>query len=271
MSLGGVHDEAEIRGHRKTYVGAMPGRIIQMIKQAGTNNPVFLLDEIDKMGNDYKGDPSSALLEVLDPEQNSTYTDHFLGVPFDLSNVLFLTTANIPHPIPGPLRDRMEMISIPGYTEEEKVEIADRYLVKKQMEANGIAKEGIDFCKTAIVEIIRSYTREAGVRSLERNIGSVCRKIAKAIVTSKKNVKRITSASVKKYLGIPRYSIQKREEDAEIGVVTGLAWTQVGGCTLPIEAISMDGKGKLLITGQLGEVMQESVRAAVSFLRSHYA
>jgi ATP-dependent Lon protease len=270
ISLGGVHDEAEIRGHRKTYVGAMPGRIIQMIKQAGTNNPVFLLDEIDKMGNDYKGDPSSALLEVLDPEQNSTYTDHFLGVPFDLSNVMFLTTANIPHPIPGPLRDRMEMISIPGYTEEEKLEIAHRYLVPKQQEENGLKKEKISFGKKAIVEVIRKYTREAGVRSLERQIGGIWRKIARIIVTSKKKVKSVTAASVRKYLGIPRYDIQKREEDAEIGVVTGLAWTQVGGCTLPIEAISIDGKGKLIITGQLGEVMQESVRAAVSFLRSHY-
>ncbi|MBI4872662.1 MAG: endopeptidase La [Candidatus Riflebacteria bacterium] len=270
VSLGGMRDEAEIRGHRRTYVGAMPGRIIQLIKTAKSNNPVFLLDEIDKTGSDWRGDPSSALLEVLDPEQNSTFTDNYLGVSFDLSKVLFLATANIPHTIPEPLRDRMEIINLPGYTEEEKLQIALRYLVGKQMKENGLKKRHIQFQPKAIIHIIRFYSREAGVRECERMIGSICRKVAKQVVTRKHRGRvLITPSSVEKYLGIPKYRHGRAEEKDEVGVVTGLAWTSVGGVTLPIEAVTVPGTGKVIMTGSLGEVMQESARAAVSFVRHH--
>ncbi|MBI4865432.1 MAG: endopeptidase La [Candidatus Wallbacteria bacterium] len=271
ISLGGMRDEAEIRGHRKTYVGAMPGRIIQTLKRAGSNNPVILLDEIDKTGSDFKGDPASALLEVLDPEQNSTFTDHYLGVAFDLSHVLFLTTANQPHTIPEPLRDRMEIISLPGYTEEEKVGIGERHLVPKQIQENGLSRRGVEFSRKALIQAVRYYTREAGVRELERKIGAICRKIAKEIVSRKKRNKiRLTEKSVRKYLGAPKYQYGRTEEKDEVGVVMGLAWTQVGGVPLQIEAIAMRGAGKLMLTGQLGKVMQESAQAAVSFTRKNH-
>ncbi|MBI3893449.1 MAG: endopeptidase La [Candidatus Wallbacteria bacterium] len=270
VSLGGMRDEAEIRGHRRTYVGAMPGRIIQLLKTAKSNNPVFLLDEIDKTGADWRGDPSSALLEVLDPEQNATFTDNYLGVAFDLSKVLFVATANIPHTIPEPLRDRMEMIHLPGYTEEEKTEIAVRYLVPKQMKENGLKKRHIQFLPKAITKILRYYTREAGVRELERMIGSICRKVAKRVVGKEVKTRNVISGVlVEKYLGIPKYRHGTAEEQDEVGVVTGLAWTSVGGVTLPIEAVTMPGTGKVIMTGSLGEVMQESARAAVSFTRHH--
>jgi ATP-dependent Lon protease len=270
VSLGGMRDEAEIRGHRRTYVGAMPGRILQLIKTAKSNNPVFLLDEIDKTGADWRGDPSSALLEVLDPEQNSTFTDNYLGVAFDLSKVLFLATANIPHTIPEPLRDRMEIINIPGYTEEEKLEISVRYLVPKQMKENGLKSRHIQFQEKAIIHIIRFYTREAGVRECERMIGSICRKVAKQVVTQHRRARAlITPAKVEELLGIPKYRHGRAEEVDEIGVVCGLAWTSVGGVTLPIEAVTVPGTGKVIMTGSLGDVMQESARAAVSFVRHH--
>ena len=271
ISLGGMRDEAEIRGHRKTYVGAMPGRIIQMIRRLESNNPLILLDEIDKTGSDFKGDPASALLEVLDPEQNATFTDHYLGVPFDLSKVLFLTTANVPHTIPEPLRDRMEIIHIPGYTEEEKLEITRQYLVPKQREENGLKGSHITFNDKALVRIIRHYTREAGVRELERKVGGVCRKIARKLVSSKEKkafLTNVTDKTVKSFLGIPRYRYGRAEEKSEVGVVMGLAWTQVGGTPLQLEVVRMTGTGKVIITGQLGNVMQESARAAVSFVRT---
>ncbi len=270
VSLGGMRDEAEIRGHRRTYVGAMPGRILQLIKTAKSNNPVFLLDEIDKTGADWRGDPSSALLEVLDPEQNSTFTDNYLGVAFDLSKVLFLATANIPHTIPEPLRDRMEIINIPGYTEEEKLEISVRYLVPKQMKENGLKSRHIQFQEKAIIHIIRFYSREAGVRECERMIGSICRKVAKQVVTQHRRARAlITPAKVEELLGIPKYRHGRAEEVDEVGVVCGLAWTSVGGVTLPIEAVTVPGSGKVIMTGSLGDVMQESARAAVSFVRHH--
>ncbi len=270
ISLGGMHDEAEIRGHRRTYVGAMPGKIIQMLQKAGTNNPVFLLDEIDKTGTDFKGDPASALLEVLDPEQNSTFTDHYLGVPFDLSNVLFITTANVPHTIPAPLLDRMEIIQLPGYTQEEKVEIAKGFLIPKQLEENGLKRRHLDFLDTAIVHIIRRYTREAGVRELERKIGAICRKVAKKRVSEGlRGKEKITVKAVERYLGIPQYHTSTVEEKDQVGLAIGLSWTQIGGNILPIEVVTMPGSGKLLLTGQLGNVMKESARAALSYTRKH--
>jgi ATP-dependent Lon protease len=337
MSLGGIRDEAEIRGHRKTYVGAMPGRIIQLIRRAGTNNPVFLLDEVDKTGADWRGDPSSALLEVLDPEQNSTFQDHYLGVPFDLSKVLFLTTANIPHPIPEPLRDRMEIINLPGYTEEEKVQIARRHLIAKQLKENGLKPTHVTITDAALKKMIRSYTREAGIRDLERKIGTIFRKTCKELVMSREKARKAVAAATQalagattggdgdgaatgaatgaagaghgqqstakatapeagagvagvtdgvgrrsgrakvnekalvRFLGIPRYRYGRTEEVDEVGVATGLAWTEVGGQPLPIEAVVMKGSGKLILTGQLGEVMQESAKAAVTFVRSAHA
>lgn len=268
ISLGGMRDEAEIRGHRRTYVGALPGRIIQAMRDTGTKNPVILLDEIDKMSHDFRGDPSSALLEALDPEQNSNFSDHYISTAYDLSKVLFLTTANVPHTIPGPLRDRLEVVFLPGYTEEEKVQIAMKYLLPKQLEANGVKKQGIVMSEDAVIDIIRSYTREAGVRSLDREIASVFRKVAREVVLGKK-IKKIEKASIEKYLGIPKYHNKTLEGKDAIGLVNGLAWTEVGGTTLPIEVAVMPGKGKIILTGSLGDVMKESAHASLSYLRSH--
>ena len=268
MALGGVRDEAEIRGHRRTYVGAIPGRVINAIKDAGTNNPVFLFDEVDKIGADFKGDPASALLEVLDPEQNKDFTDHFLEIPFDLSKVMFITTANTTETIPRPLLDRMEVIEISGYTEEEKVKIAQRYLVPKQMEAHGLKKKNFSISENALRDLINYYTRESGVRNLEREIGSLCRKVARKIVARKAESYRITPASLEKYLGKHRFRYDVVENESEIGVTTGMAWTQVGGDTLFIETAVVPGTGRIELTGQLGDVMQESARTAITYIRS---
>lgn len=269
IALGGMRDEAEIRGHRKTYVGALPGRIIQSISQVQTNNPVFMMDEIDKVGADFRGDPTSALLEVLDPEQNHSFTDHYLEVPFDLSNVMFITTANLMDPIPAPLRDRMEVIEIPGYTEDEKVEIALRHLLPKQLKFHGLNKEKVKINKDVITKIIREYTHEAGVRNLERNIASLCRKAAKLFATDKIKSITFTVANLKKYLGVAQYSYGMADEIDRIGVVTGLAWTPSGGDILFIEASIYPGKGQLMLTGQLGDVMKESAHAALSYIKSN--
>jgi ATP-dependent Lon protease len=268
MSLGGVRDEAEIRGHRRTYVGAMPGRIIQSLKKCGTSNPVFLLDEIDKMTADFRGDPASALLEVLDPEQNSSFNDHFLDLDYDLSRVMFITTANSSHSIPRPLLDRMEIVRLEGYTELEKLAIAREYLVPKQARANGVAEKGGSFSDAALLEIIRRYTREAGVRALEREIGAVCRKIAFALAQGEKPKKLVQPKAVAGYLGAPRFKFGEAPNEDAIGLVTGLAWTEVGGELLNIEVVSLPGKGKLTVTGKLGEVMQESAQAAMTYVRS---
>ena len=269
ISLGGVRDEAEIRGHRRTYVGAMPGKIIQTLKKTGYNNPVFCLDEIDKMTADFRGDPSSAMLEALDPEQNKNFNDHYLEVDYDLSQILFITTANTLHDIPIPLRDRMEVIQIPGYTEYEKEKIATGYLIPKQLKENGLTEADAVFSKNAIHAIIKQYTKEAGVRNLEREISSVLRKIAKEIVqTENRRLHRISTTQVLKYLGQPSYRDSILEKDDKIGIVTGLAWTQAGGELLTIEAVTMPGKGNVHVTGKLGDVMKESAQAAVSFVRS---
>ncbi len=268
ISLGGVRDEAEMRGHRRTYVGALPGRIIQGLKQAGSNNPVFMLDEIDKLGADFRGDPSSALLEILDPEQNHTFSDHYINLPFNLSNVMFIATANQIDPVPSALRDRMEVISLSGYTEEEKLQIAKRYLIPRQIKENGITDKIISFSDEAIKTVIEKYTREAGLRNLEREIGSICRKVARKVAEGKKQLYTISSTSVAKYLGPPKFLREGEMETNEIGVATGLAWTPVGGEVLFVEATIMKGKGGLTLTGQLGDVMKESAQAALSYIRS---
>jgi len=268
LSLGGLHDEAEIRGHRRTYVGAMPGRIIQALQQAGTNNPLIMLDEIDKVGADFRGDPSSALLEVLDPEQNNSFRDNYLGVTFDLSNAMFMTTANVLDTVQAALRDRMEVIRLAGYTEEEKLEIARRHLLPKQIEENGIAARNVHISKRALAAVIQQYTQEAGLRQLEREIGRICRKVARRIAEGKSEAVRVTPKNVHEHLGAPKVFPEEILKKDQIGVSTGLAWTAVGGDVLFIEALRMKGKGKLVLTGQLGEVMRESAQAAYSYAKS---
>jgi ATP-dependent Lon protease len=269
LSLGGVRDEAEIRGHRRTYIGALPGKIIQRLKKVGVNNPVFCLDEVDKMSMDFRGDPSAALLEVLDPEQNFSFNDHYLDVDYDLSDILFITTANTLPEIPLPLQDRMEIIRLPGYTEYEKYNIGKGFLIPKQTEANGLAGKNVNFSQNSVYTIIQRYTREAGVRNLEREIASICRKIAKEVLKAKdKDHFKVSSKSIATYLGPPRFRQGQIEEEDQVGLVTGLAWTQVGGELLCVETAIMPGKGKLMVTGKLGDVMQESAQAAVSYVRS---
>jgi ATP-dependent Lon protease len=269
MSLGGVRDEAEIRGHRRTYIGALPGQIIQSMKKAGTKNPVFMLDEVDKMASDFRGDPASALLEVLDPEQNASFQDHYLDVEYDLSQVLFVATANVLHTIPGPLQDRMEILRLHGYTELEKLEIAKQYLVKKQRENTGLSEKNITFSDDALTEIIRGYTREAGVRNLEREIGNVDRKVARRVIKNgAKHKETITGENISEFLGVAKFRDSQVHEKNEVGLVNGLAWTEVGGSILQTEVQILDGKGKLTLTGQLGDVMQESAQAALSYIRS---
>lgn len=268
FSLGGVRDEAEIRGHRRTYIGAFPGQIVQMMKRAGMVNPVFLLDEVDKMSVDFRGDPSAALLEVLDPEQNKAFLDHYLDTSYDLSRVMFICTANVPYNIPAPLHDRMEIIQLPGYTEEEKIQIAKRYLIPKQLEAHGLTGYKVHYKEEAIQHIIRHYTREAGVRNLEREIASISRKIAKKIAVKDSYTKMLNTGEIKRFLGVEKFSELDREKKDEIGMATGLAWTERGGELLFTEAILMNGKGRLMLTGKLGKVMQESARAALSYIRS---
>lgn len=268
ISLGGVKDESEIRGHRRTYVGALPGRIVQGLKQAGTNNPVFILDEIDKLGSDYRGDPSAAMLEVLDPEQNFSFRDHYLNVPFDLSNIMFLATANVLDTIPGPLRDRMEIIQLPGYTEEEKVRITQQYLIKKQIAENGISEKHIKFTEEGIKAVIHGYTREAGLRNLERTIGTICRKTAKRVAEGNEEKVVVNPEIVAKFLGPAMFVREDEQDKDEIGISTGLAWTQVGGEILYIETTTMKGKGGITLTGQMGDVMKESAVAAMGYIRS---
>jgi ATP-dependent Lon protease len=268
ISLGGVRDEAEVRGHRRTYIGALPGRIIQGMRQAKSNNPVFLMDEIDKMSTDFRGDPSAALLEVLDPEQNNAFSDHYIEVPFDLSQVMFITTGNTSYNIPQPLLDRMELIHIPGYTEEDKVEIARQYLIPKQIQEHGLKDGNLEITEGAVRRIVREYTREAGVRNLERSISAICRKVAREVVKDREKHIKMTRQNLQKYLGIPRYRYGSAEKEDEIGVATGLAWTESGGDLLSIEITLMKGKGKMTLTGQLGDVMQESAKAAMSYIRS---
>ncbi len=267
MSLGGVRDEAEIRGHRRTYIGSLPGKIIQMMKKAGTRNPLFLLDEIDKVGNDYRGDPSSALLEALDPEQNTTFNDHYLEVDYDLSDVLFVTTANTLNILP-PLLDRMEVIRIPGYTEDEKINIANKYLLPKQIKDNGVKEGELKLSEGTIKEVIRSYTKESGVRNLEREISKIARKVVKKIVAKEETNVSVNEDNVSNFLGVKKYKFGEVESENKIGIATGLAWTEYGGEILKIETVNMPGKGKMQITGKLGDVMQESVKAAKSYVRS---
>src|SRR3989337_4150556 len=268
ISLGGIRDEAEIRGHRRTYVGALPGRIIQGIKTAGYNNPVFMLDEIDKIGADFRGDPAAALLEVLDPEQNNSFSDHYIAMPFDLSNVMFITTANMTDPIPSPLKDRMEILHLSGYTEQEKLGIAKSYLIPRQLKEHGITEKQIDIPDKTLLEIIAQYTREAGVRNLEREIGHLCRKVARKVAEGESGLFSITTANLHKYLGVPKHLPEVEREKDEIGVVTGLAWTETGGDILYVEATTMRGKGTLQLTGHLGDVMKESAHAALTYVRS---
>jgi ATP-dependent Lon protease len=269
MSLGGIHDEAEIRGHRRTYIGALPGRIIQNVKTAGSNNPVFMLDEVDKIGMDFRGDPSSALLEVLDPEQNNTFQDNYLEVPFDLTKVLFITTANLLDPIPAPLRDRMEVIQLPGYTETEKIGIGKRFLIPKQMKSHGLTEKTISITDEAMVELVRSYTHEAGVRNLEREIANVMRKVARAVVEGRKRKTVVDVKRLVAYLGPQRFEYGELEAEDQIGSATGLVVTEVGGDVIAIEVTLMEGKEDFILTGQLGEVMRESARAGLSWIRAH--
>lgn len=269
IALGGVKDEAEIRGHRRTYVGAMPGKVVQALRQVKTNNPVIVLDEIDKLGSDFRGDPSAAMLEVLDPEQNATFRDNYLNVDFDLSNVLFIATANVVENIPAALRDRMEMISIPGYTENDKLLITKKHIIHRQIESNGIEEKNISFTDEGIKFLIGGYTREAGLRNLEREVGSICRKVAKQVVMEEAQFVEINPTSVPELLGPPRFLRDEKLEDSQIGVVQGLAWTQAGGEVLQVEVLKMKGKGGLQLTGQLGDVMKESAQAAMSYARAH--
>jgi len=268
VSLGGVRDEAEIRGHRRTYIGALPGQIVQMMRKAGTVNPVFVLDEVDKMSMDFRGDPSAALMEVLDPELNHSFTDHYLDVEYDLSKVMFICTANVLHTIPQPLQDRMEVLRLPGYTEQEKHQIAQRFLVPKQREATGLTKENVQFTNEAVTHIIRYYTHEAGVRNLDRELANVCRKVARKVVTDKNFTAEVTPANVNDYLGIVKFRDFWAEKKNEVGLAVGLAWTEVGGQVLSTEATIMQGKGRLTLTGKLGDVMQESAQAGMSYVRS---
>jgi len=272
MALGGVRDESEIRGHRRTYIGSMPGKILQSMSKIGVRNPLFLLDEVDKMGQDFRGDPSSALLEVLDPEQNHTFADHYVEVEFDLSDVMFVATANTLN-IPAPLLDRMEIIRLSGYTEDEKVNIGERYLVGKQMKANGLQPEEFAISESALRDIVRYYTREAGVRNLDRDIAKICRKGVKALLMKQGKASKIsvTARNLEKYLGVRRFNYGVAEKNNQVGQVTGLAWTEVGGELLTIEGVLLPGKGKMITTGQLGEVMQESIQAAMSVVRSRSA
>ena len=269
VSLGGVRDEAEMRGHRRTYVGALPGRIIQGVKQAGSNNPVFMLDEIDKVGADFRGDPSAALLEVLDPEQNHAFSDHYLNLPFDLSNVLFICTANLLDPVPPALADRMEVIQLSGYTNEEKLEIARKFLIPRQLEDNGISTKHLEFSNDALLRIIAEYTKEAGLRNLERELASICRKVARKVAEGKSELTKLTRANIHSFLGAPKFLPEAEQEHHEIGVSTGLAWTSAGGEVLYVEASLSKGRGNLTLTGQLGDVMKESAQAAVSYARAH--
>jgi ATP-dependent Lon protease len=269
ISLGGIRDEAEIRGHRRTYIGALPGRILQGLKQSGANNPVFMMDEIDKLGSDFRGDPSSALLEALDPEQNSSFSDHYLNISFDLSKVMFILTANFTDTIPSALLDRMEVITLSGYTEDEKHAIAQRHLIPRQIKENGLKSKTLSISNGSLSKIITEYTSEAGLRNLEREIGTLCRKVARKIAEGDKGPFRITKNNLQGYLGVPKYFPEMDQENSQVGLSTGLAWTQAGGEVLYVEASLIDGKGELIVTGQIGEVMQESARAALSYARAN--